>query len=69
MCIDDNECDTECAEEGGGGDIDSAIASTWIRLGGRGGGPIELWIGPPVDLDATWLATDRQHHHHNAQRQ
>ena len=28
-----------CAETGGGGDIDSGIP-TWIRLGGRGGGPI-----------------------------
>lgn len=55
MCIDDNECDAVWAEVGGG-DMDSEIASTWILLGGRGGGPIEP-TATPDDLDATWLVT------------
>jgi hypothetical protein len=41
MCKDDIECDAECAEDGGGGDMASGILLTWIRLGGRGGGPID----------------------------
>jgi hypothetical protein len=39
MCNDDIECEAVWADAGGGGDIDSGIP-TWIRLGGRGGGPI-----------------------------
>ena len=58
MCSDDIECEDVCADTGGGGDIDSGIP-TWMRLGGRGGGPIcpfpDSWwaivaIGFPTEI-------------------
>lgn len=48
ICRLESECDTACVEEGGGGEMGSVIVSpSWIRRGGRGGGPID-----PIPCDA-----------------
>jgi hypothetical protein len=66
MCSDDIECEAVWADTGGGGDIDSGIP-TWIRLGGRGGGPIcpfpDSWWAIAAIGFATISQLTTPHHH------